>query len=166
MNPNVLPMFYDYLHSPTGTLKVETNESKITSIEFLFDKTLEEVSPNHLTDEAIFQLKQYFNGHLTNFDLPLQQIGTPFQLKVWKTLPNIPFGHTWSYGQLATALGDKNKVRAVGAANGKNPFAIVVPCHRVIGQSGELVGYAGGIKRKQWLLNFERSLISGQTELF
>ncbi len=159
-------MFFDYTHSPTGILKVEANESKITAIEFLFEKPSQETNPNYLTDEATFQLKQYFNNHLKKFDLPLNQIGTPFQLEVWKTLEKIPFGHTWSYGQLAAALGDKNKVRAVGAANGKNPFAIVVPCHRVIGQSGELVGYAGGIKRKQWLLNFERSLISGQTELF
>ena len=159
-------MFYDYIHTPSGTLKVKANENKITSIEFLFEKPKVETTPNFLTDEAVFQLKQYFNGHLTKFDLPLQQIGTPFQIEVWKALDKIPFGHTWSYGQLAAAMGDKNKVRAVGAANGKNPFAIVVPCHRVIGQSGELVGYAGGIKRKQWLLRFERSLISGQTELF
>jgi len=159
-------MFFDYIHSPAGTLKIEANESKITSIEFLFENPDEETNPNHLTDDAVFQLKQYFKGHLTKFDLPLLQIGTPFQLEVWKALDKIPFGHTWTYGQLANVLGDKNKVRAVGAANGKNPFAIVVPCHRVIGQSGELVGYAGGIKRKQWLLNFEQSLISGQTELF
>lgn len=159
-------MFFDYILSPTGTLRVDAHESKLTSIEFLFEEPSENTNPNHLTDEAVFQLQQYFKGHLTRFDLPLQQIGTPFQLEVWKALEKIPFGHTWTYGQLANTLGDRNKVRAVGAANGKNPFAIVVPCHRVIGQSGELVGYAGGLNRKQWLLNFERTLISGQTELF
>lgn len=102
------------------------------------------------------QLVAYFNGSLTQFDLPLQIQGTDFQQRVWQALKTIPYGTTVSYGELAQQMGQPKASRAVGLANGRNPLAIVVPCHRVIGANGKLTGYGGGLERKQWLLNHER----------
>lgn len=110
-----------------------------------------------LLDEAVRQLDEYFAGDRTEFDLPLDPAGTPFQRSVWSVLRQIPYGETISYGQQAGLLGDRNKSRAVGAANGKNPIAIVVPCHRVVGANGHLTGFAGGLENKAWLLDHERS---------
>ncbi|WP_426404511.1 methylated-DNA--[protein]-cysteine S-methyltransferase [Streptomyces sp. R-07] len=105
--------------------------------------------------EAIRQLDAYFAGELTEFDLPLNLIGTPFQLRVWEQLLRIPYGETRTYGELAEELGSPGASRAVGLANGKNPVGIIVPCHRVIGAGGGLTGYGGGLDRKQRLLAFE-----------
>ncbi|MFD3994595.1 methylated-DNA--[protein]-cysteine S-methyltransferase [Streptomyces sp. NPDC058548] len=105
--------------------------------------------------EAIRQLDAYFAGELTEFDLPLNLIGTPFQLRVWEGLLRIPYGETRTYGELAGELGNPSASRAVGLANGKNPVSIIVPCHRVIGAGGGLTGYGGGLDRKQRLLAFE-----------
>ncbi|WP_055601108.1 methylated-DNA--[protein]-cysteine S-methyltransferase [Streptomyces aureus] len=105
--------------------------------------------------EAIHQLDAYFAGELTEFDLPLNLIGTPFQLRVWEGLRRIPYGETRTYGELAGELGNPGASRAVGLANGKNPVSIIVPCHRVIGAGGGLTGYGGGLDRKQRLLAFE-----------
>lgn len=101
------------------------------------------------------QLDAYFAGQLKSFDIPLKPAGTPFQLRVWLALRDIPFGETRSYGQLASAIGDPSAMRAVGAANGRNPIAIVVPCHRVIGADGSLTGFGGGVERKKFLLRLE-----------
>jgi methylated-DNA-[protein]-cysteine S-methyltransferase len=101
------------------------------------------------------QLDAYFAGELETFDLPLAPAGTAFQLRVWDQLKRIPFGETISYRELAERLGDPRAVRAVGLANGRNPISIVVPCHRVIGADGSLVGYGGGLERKRWLLEHE-----------
>lgn len=105
--------------------------------------------------EAIRQLDAYFAAELTEFDLPLNLIGTPFQLRVWEGLLRIPYGETRTYGELAEELGNPGASRAVGLANGKNPVSIIVPCHRVVGASGSLTGYGGGLDRKQRLLAFE-----------
>ncbi|MFF3842968.1 methylated-DNA--[protein]-cysteine S-methyltransferase [Streptomyces sp. NPDC001930] len=105
--------------------------------------------------EAIRQLDAYFAGELTEFDLPLNLIGTPFQMRVWEGLLRIPYGETRTYGELAEELGNPSASRAVGLANGKNPVSIIVPCHRVIGAGGGLTGYGGGLDRKQRLLAFE-----------
>ncbi|MEU5656977.1 methylated-DNA--[protein]-cysteine S-methyltransferase [Streptomyces sp. NPDC047737] len=107
-------------------------------------------------DEAVHQLDAYFAGELTEFDLPMNLAGTPFQRSVWAELVRIPYGETRSYGELAENLGKPGASRAVGLANGKNPVGIIVPCHRVIGASGGLTGYGGGLDRKQRLLAFER----------
>jgi methylated-DNA-[protein]-cysteine S-methyltransferase len=107
--------------------------------------------------EAERQLVEYFAGDRTDFDLPLAPEGTPFQRRVWHALCEIPYGETISYGELARRIGQPSASRAVGLANGKNPISIVVPCHRVIGASGTLVGYGGGLERKQTLLDLERS---------
>ncbi|UNO43734.1 methylated-DNA--[protein]-cysteine S-methyltransferase [Streptomyces sp. MST-110588] len=106
---------------------------------------------------AIRQLRAYFDGELTVFDLPLTFHGTPFQQRVWTALRDIPYGETISYGQLADRIGSPTASRAVGLANGKNPLGIVVPCHRVVGSTGSLTGYGGGLARKRLLLDFERS---------
>ncbi|MEU2261940.1 methylated-DNA--[protein]-cysteine S-methyltransferase [Streptomyces sp. NPDC019645] len=108
--------------------------------------------------EVISQLDAYFAGHLKEFDLPLHLAGTPFQRTVWEQLLLIPYGETRTYGELAGALGNAGASRAVGLANGRNPIGIIVPCHRVIGASGGLTGYGGGLDRKQRLLAFERGL--------
>ncbi|WP_244410267.1 methylated-DNA--[protein]-cysteine S-methyltransferase [Streptomyces albofaciens] len=105
---------------------------------------------------AAHQLHAYFDGALTDFDLPLAPQGTPFQRRVWDALREIPYGATLSYGQLAERLGKPSAARAVGLANGKNPIGIIIPCHRVIGASGSLTGYGGGLDRKRRLLDFER----------
>jgi methylated-DNA-[protein]-cysteine S-methyltransferase len=112
--------------------------------------------------EAEKQLKEYFAGQRREFDLPLAFAGTPFQHRVWTALHDIPYGETVSYGRLADALGQPTASRAVGLANGKNPISIIVPCHRVVGSTGNLTGYGGGLERKQYLLDFER----GDTALF
>jgi methylated-DNA-[protein]-cysteine S-methyltransferase len=108
-------------------------------------------------ERARAQLEEYFAGRREEFDLPLAPRGTPFQRAVWAALLAIPFGETRSYGEIARAVGKPAAPRAVGAANGQNPIAIVVPCHRVIGSDGSLTGYGGGMQRKRWLLAHERS---------
>lgn len=106
--------------------------------------------------EAAAQLADYFAGARTAFDLPLRLEGTAFQRRVWDALRTIPYGETWSYGQLAAEIGSPGASRAVGLANGRNPVAIVVPCHRVVGADGRLTGYGGGLERKRALLDLER----------
>ena len=105
------------------------------------------------------QLTEYFAGVRTAFDLPLDPPGTPFQRQVWDALRTIPYGVTTSYGELARRLGDPRGTRALGAANGKNPIPIIVPCHRVVGARGELTGFGGGLDRKRWLLEHEGALL-------
>lgn len=102
------------------------------------------------------QLQAYFNAGRSSFDLPLAPAGTPFQQRVWAALSEIPFGQTWTYAQLAQHIGQPGAARAVGLANGRNPIAIIVPCHRVVGADGSLTGYAGGLERKRWLLMHEQ----------
>lgn len=111
--------------------------------------------------QAVEQLQQYFAGERTEFDLPLDPQGTPFQQSAWSMLRTIPYGQTVSYAFQARSLGDVNKSRAVGAANGKNPIGIIVPCHRVVGSDGSLTGFAGGIESKAWLLDHERRVVAG-----
>jgi methylated-DNA-[protein]-cysteine S-methyltransferase len=111
---------------------------------------------SEILDVAVTQLDEYFAGTRTEFDVPLDPLGSPFQRDVWAVLRTIPYGETITYGQQAARLGDPNKARAVGAANGRNPLSIVVPCHRVIGATGKLTGFAGGLDTKAWLLAHEQ----------
>ncbi|HEU5028120.1 MAG TPA: methylated-DNA--[protein]-cysteine S-methyltransferase [Spirillospora sp.] len=112
------------------------------------------------------QLAAYFAGELTDFDLPLNLRGTPFQGRVWAALQEIPYGETTTYGELAIELGKPSASRAVGLANGKNPVGVIVPCHRVVGSTGSLTGYGGGLDRKRYLLDFERKTRSVEAALF
>ena len=149
--------------TPIGRLDIVAHESAIVSIWFEADDHLPgEATPvrrgeHAVLDRAVTQLEEYFAGARTTFDLPLDPTGTPFQRQAWEALARIPYGETISYGQQALMLGDKNKSRAVGAANGRNPLPIVVPCHRVVGSNGHLTGFAGGLDTKAWLLDHERS---------
>jgi methylated-DNA-[protein]-cysteine S-methyltransferase len=121
-----------------------------------------DVADDDVLVKAASQLEAYFNGELTDFDLPLSMDGTGFQRTVWASLRDIPYGETISYGELARRIGQPSASRAVGLANGRNPISIVVPCHRVVGANGSLTGYGGGIDRKQYLLALEQR-VSGQT---
>lgn len=143
------------INSPLGFTKIMGNELGISSVSILnSEEEVTDVIPVVLED-CVTQLNEYFDGSRKAFDLKLNPTGTEFQLKVWKQLEKIPFGKTLSYLELSKALGDVKAIRAVANANGKNPLWILVPCHRVIGSDGSLTGYAGGLQRKQWLLEHE-----------
>ena len=117
--------------------------------------TLAKAGANALTEQLGRELAEYFAGQRQRFDVPLDLIGTPFQLRVWQALLAVPYGHTCSYGQQAQHIGQPTATRAVAAANGQNKVSVIVPCHRVIGSNGTLTGYGGGLPRKQWLLSLE-----------
>ncbi|MDR5859958.1 methylated-DNA--[protein]-cysteine S-methyltransferase [Halomonas eurihalina] len=155
----------DYYQPPQsdalGLLRMSATASGITEIAFVMEKDAAP-RPNEITERARQQLDEYFAGERRDFDLPLAPRGTDFQQRVWEALATIPFGETRNYAEIAEQLRCKGGQRAVGAANGKNPIAIVVPCHRVIGSDGQLTGYAGGIGRKQWLLAHEAGEIPFQ----
>jgi methylated-DNA-[protein]-cysteine S-methyltransferase len=143
--------------SPNLKLRLVASVSGIRAVEFRPQPSAESErnDGNPLLSEAARQLRAYFSGDLRAFDLPLDLQGTPFQLRVWRALLTIPYGATRSYSQIALAIGAPQAVRAVGAANGANPIAIVVPCHRVIGSGGSLTGYGGGLPLKRKLLELE-----------
>jgi len=152
-------MYMQFINSPLGPVKITASDSGITGISFvstLFVSTVQQSQPSVLTDSAATQLNAYFAGSLSRFDLPLAAQGTAFQQQVWRTLCTVPFGTTCSYADIARGISNVKAVRAVGAANGRNPIAIVVPCHRVIGANGTLTGYAGGLDKKAWLLKHEQ----------
>lgn len=156
------------LPTPLGELAIFANDNAIYRVEFI-DSIQEEDTrfinsevktdyvESQLTLQAKNQLTQYFAGENTTFDLPLAPQGTAFRQQTWQALQKIPYGETRSYSEQAELMNNKKAVRAVGAANGANPIAIIIPCHRVIGKNGSLTGYAGGLHRKAWLLNFEQT---------
>ncbi len=145
-----------YLKSPIGTIKLTATDDAITSILFEFDASRKErEKPNEILLECKKQLHEYFSGRRRKFELPLKLTGTEFQKSVWKALQKIPYGKTVSYLDIAKTIENPKAVRAVGMANSKNKIPIIIPCHRVIGENGKLTGYAGGIWRKQWLLEHE-----------
>jgi O-6-methylguanine DNA methyltransferase len=147
-------MYITYYHSPIGLLQIKGNADFIEEIGYIENET--ETAIWQLGEEAKKQFESYFAGKLTDFDLPLCSKGTGFQQKVWQALCEIPFGETRSYGEIATRIGNPKAARAVGMANNRNPISIVVPCHRVVGADKKLVGYAGGLWRKEFLLDLER----------
>lgn len=145
-----------WVDSPVGGLRIHCSAGLVTAIEFAaeFDG---KIVADPLLDQVELQLAEYFAKERTEFDLPLAKDGTDFQIKVWNELQRIGYGQTASYGEVAKRLGyDPGISRAVGVANGANPIPIIVPCHRVIGADGSLVGYSGGIERKRILLDLER----------
>lgn len=160
-------MSYSYktMKSPVGELKLVASEKGLAAI-LWENESLKRVPLNYLKEdknnpillETEKQLNDYFSGTLKHFSLQLDVTGTPFQQKVWNALSTIPFGETRSYAQIAGQIGNPKAVRAVGAANGKNPVSIVVPCHRVIGSNGTLTGFAGGLEIKAFLLGIESVL--------
>jgi len=144
-----------YYESPIGLIKISSNKKGITGLGFV-DTFFDEIH-NEYIKESQKQLKEYFDKKRTEFDIPVCLFGTDFQLRVWEKLTTIDYSKTATYKDIASLLGDSKATRAVGGANNKNPIAIIIPCHRIIGSSGKLVGYAGGMEKKQWLLNHERN---------
>jgi methylated-DNA-[protein]-cysteine S-methyltransferase len=150
------PTRWHRVDSPLGELQLVGDGRSLTRLE---------MSPRRVPDggrrdpdafgEVEAQLEAYFAGELTEFDVPLAPAGSPFQLAVWEALTRIPYGETASYGEIASEVGRPDAVRAVGATNGRNPIAVIIPCHRVIGADGTLVGYGGGLPRKRLLLELE-----------
>lgn len=167
------PLVRRWVATPIGRLDVVAHDSAVVAIRWDIERDdgrrdarhpvdigldvpdADPASPHPVLDEAERQLAEYFAGERTEFDLPLDPVGTDFQRSAWAELARIPFGETISYGEQARRLGDANKSRAVGAANGRNPLPIVVPCHRVVGANGKLTGFAGGLDTKAWLLDHE-----------
>ena len=143
------------IETPLGNAKIVGDNNGIASVSILdTEEELSEVIPESLL-ECVTQLKAYFKNERKTFNLKLNPEGTAFQKNVWNLLVSIPYGKTLSYLQLSKQLGDVKAIRAVANANGKNPLWIIIPCHRVIGSDGSLTCYAGGLHRKQWLLNHE-----------
>ena len=155
-------MNYQYMDSPIGRLRLLSNGTCLVRIEF---QGREEVAEDDVEKKdavlkaASNQLQEYFRGQRRVFELPLAPLGTPFQRSVWDALAQIPFGELRSYLDIAEAIGNRAAVRAVGAANGRNPLPIVVPCHRVIGSDGSLTGFAGGLEAKTCLLQLEGAIL-------
>jgi len=153
-------MAYCEYDSPIGTLTLVASAAGLRAVWWPGDlraTVAGEREPDQVLRQAVGELDEYFAGRRRTFDVPLDPVGTDFQLAAWRILRGIPYGHTISYGEQARRLGDPRKARAVGAANGRNPLSIVVPCHRVVGSTGTLTGFAGGVDTKRWLLDFERA---------
>ena len=142
-------------HAPVGDLQVDWEDGAITALKRAGADVKEAGAPNGLTEQVFRQLDEYFAGTRRHFDFPYRLHGTPFQEKVWAALRDIPYGETRSYKDIAEAIGHPKAFRAVGMANHRNPVAVLVPCHRVVGTSGSLTGYAGGIEKKVRLLQLE-----------
>jgi methylated-DNA-[protein]-cysteine S-methyltransferase len=152
-----------YIESPLGLIELLADEHGITTVKLGAERVFD-ITENDLLSEASNQLMEYFDGKRKDFSFQLSLDGTDFQKRVWNELLKIPFNKTISYLELSRRLGDEKSIRAAASANGKNPIAIIVPCHRVIGSNGELTGYAGGLWRKQWLLEHESGVKSLKME--
>ncbi len=149
---------FAYLESPVGLIELGATADALTALYFV-EQPRRPVKKASLLTTAIAQLAEYFAGQRQHFDLPLAFHGTVFQQRVWRALLNVPHGEATSYQRIADTIGNPKAVRAVGAANGQNPISIIAPCHRVIGSDGTLIGYGGGLWRKEWLLRHEGYLL-------
>ncbi|HET6432639.1 methylated-DNA--[protein]-cysteine S-methyltransferase [Dyella sp.] len=159
-------IWHDTMDSPIGPLRLAADARGLRQVWFARDGQPHAVPPHwqHAPDALRFarvQLQEYFDGTRRAFSLPLHPLGTPFQQEVWRALAEIPYGQTISYGELARRIGSPAAVRAVGAANGRNPLPLVLPCHRVIGSNGSLTGFGGGLPTKRWLLGLEARVAGG-----
>lgn len=153
-----------YYSSPVGDLLIESEEDRIITLNFLKTSRVEDqLTP--VIEQCVSELDEYFFDGRKFFTVELKLIGTDFQTKVWNELLTIPYGRTISYAELAARVGDPKTVRAVGLANGQNPIAVIIPCHRVIGSNGDLIGYGGGLDKKEWLLLHEGAFTE-QLKLF
>lgn len=164
-------VFHDYFQSPLGWIALSASANKVHAVQFLDTSAIPQLGQQQEAAPPVLalarkQLEAYFAGQLQVFDFPFEQEGTAFQQRIWQLLQDIPYGKTISYLELSKRLGDTKAIRAAAAANGRNNLAIVVPCHRVIGSQQNLVGYAGGLWRKRWLLDLENKVANGVRELF
>ena len=157
---------YAFYESSLGQILLTASESALTGLHFVGEKYYPGISPTWRQNEnfalirlSMIQLDEYFSGKRKSFDIAVAPQGTEFQRRVWKTLTALPYGEMATYGELARRVGNPNAVRAVGAANGRTPISIVIPCHRVIGADGSLTGYAGGLARKAALLRLEAAAV-------
>jgi methylated-DNA-[protein]-cysteine S-methyltransferase len=150
---------YHYLNTPIGLLEIAACDRYIRQVTFV-ENEQHPVTTTLLLQKAAAQFQMYFSGAQIPFDLPLAPVGSTFQQKVWQGVLQVPYGTTASYRDVASAIEQPTAIRAVGMAAGRNPFAIVIPCHRIIGHSGALTGYAWGIEKKSWLLEWERTHIA------
>lgn len=151
--------YTSYFKSPVGWLNITTSDNALMSIEFLKQKPNKKAESKNLPaimKKTKTQLEEFFAGKRKIFDLKLQMEGTDFQKKVWNALRKVPYGKTLSYKDIAEKVGSHKAYRAVGLANNKNPISLVVPCHRIVGSNGKMVGYAAGVAKKAWLLDFEK----------
>lgn len=155
-------LFYTFMDTPIGPFLVAGNEHALFHTSFSTGRRPREPRPDWIAESGpiqsyVDQFNAYFDGELTAFDMKLAPSGSPFQMQVWAALQEIPYGVTWSYGQLAKHIGDPGASQAVGAANGANPLPIVIPCHRVVGGDGTLTGFGGGLETKLTLLSLENA---------
>ena len=155
---------YTIIDSPIGELLLVGDGESLSRLHMLGSRKRVELDPAWKRDDEAFgevreQLTEYFAGDRREFDLPLSMAGNPFELRVWEELQTIPYGETASYGEIAQRIGNPGAPRAVGLANGRNPIAVIVPCHRVIGADGSLTGYGGGLERKRLLLDLEAGVL-------
>ena len=148
------PVYFDYYDSPIGLIEIAGTSTAVIALNFVEERCWE-VASNWLVAEAVRQIDEYFDGKRRDFDIEMTLEGTDFQQQVWRQLRKVPYGCVASYQDIAKGVGRPTAVRAVGAANGRNPIAIMVPCHRIIGKNGHLVGYGSGLWRKEWLLKHE-----------
>ncbi|MDT8429230.1 MAG: methylated-DNA--[protein]-cysteine S-methyltransferase [Pseudomonadales bacterium] len=160
-------VYYTYMESPIGNLLLAGDGQALNVLGFPTGKAVRKHQPDWLRRNEMFrrekdQLSAYFAGELQQFDLPLAPQGTAFQQLVWQQLQRIPYGETRSYGEIANSIGQPRASRAVGAANGLNPIPIIIPCHRVIGSTGKLVGFGGGLETKEHLLSLEQAALPFQ----
>jgi methylated-DNA-[protein]-cysteine S-methyltransferase len=162
---------YTSIESPLGQVLLVSDGTSLTGAYFYGQKYEPTPGPDWVPDPELkilkragLQLREYFTGNRRRFHIPVQLQGTPFQMKVWNAISEIPLGETRSYGQLADQVGNPIATRAVGAAVGRNPVSVIIPCHRVIGRDGSLTGYAGGLERKRALLSLEAAMSKGHHE--
>ncbi len=159
-------IYYTSINTPVGFLKITTNDTALLSVDFSDQHSESGSYQPEILKNSVSQLVEYFNGTRTEFSLNLNPEGTEFQKKVWQLVESIPYGQTVSYLDIALLSGSEKNTRAVGLANGKNPIPIIIPCHRVVGSSGKMTGYAGGIDRKKWLLLHEQNIVKPAGKLF
>ena len=157
-----------YYNSPIGAILLEAEDDELTVVSFRDDVSIDNTgtTTSPALQTTIQQLNEYFAGTRKKFDMPLHPQGTAFQQKVWDQLMNIPYAETVTYLHMAKRLGNVKSNRAAASANGKNPIGIIIPCHRVVGADGKLTGYAGGLHRKQWLLEHEAKMAGKSSSLF
>jgi methylated-DNA-[protein]-cysteine S-methyltransferase len=174
MNIAESALYKSTMDSPVGCLTIIASDNGVRAVLWPGDdpkrvplRDATEQNDHPVIETAVTELAEYFEGDRKVFDVPLDPVGTEFQQSAWLALKSIPYGTTVSYGEQAERMGDKRKARAVGAANGRNPISIIVPCHRVVGAGGDLTGFAGGIDSKAWLLDHERRVLGvGSERLF
>ncbi len=155
-----------FYQSPIGAIEIVHNADFIVSLAFVDSEEKETQKPGTLLKQCLYQLDEYFAGTRKQFELPLAPTGTDFQKRVWRTLQGIAYAGKCSYLDIAKLMNDPKATRAIGAANGKNPIAIIIPCHRVVGSDNSLTGYAWGMGRKKWLLDHEAKFGLGIQQLF